>query len=361
MTAGVAGLRSSHPRRVPRPGQLLHEVRSRRGPPPIDETTVRRVLNRYGEAPGGPLAALPVGCRSDNVVVTTATGTLVVKRYPARAAGDTIRHEHSIILRAARGDIPVAPLRTSLDGDTYCAVDDRYFAVTDLVEGVSFTGCYLHASRASHLFRDAGRLLASLHDELEAFRPSGRHHLGLGSLPRPPGDGADACLRSLEGLRRPGAGAYSSVTERWLVDRSSMIADAIGELSDRLAQRELAVGIIHGDFGLHNLTYARDGGATIHDFELARVDALLIDVVVVLSRSSPRRGRAFLEGYRSVRELGSADWETLPDLWQHYRLCGAVRSWQNFRDQGGERRLTAARQRVEEAERVAGSGLGAWE
>jgi Ser/Thr protein kinase RdoA (MazF antagonist) len=361
MSTDVPTLAVSPPRRVPRPGQLLHEIRSRQRPPPIGGTTVRTVLNHYGEDAGGPLAALPVGWRSDNVVVTTATGTLVIKRYPARAAGETILHEHSIARRAAKGDIPVAPLRTSLGGDTFCAVDDRYFAVADLVEGVSFTGCYLSAARASQLSHDAGRLLASFHDELEGFRPLGRHHLGLGASKRLPGAGTDACLRSLEGLRRLGVGESRSVTERWLAERSAMIADAIVELNHRLSQRDLAVGIIHGDFGLHNLTYARDGEATIHDLELARLDPLLIDVVIVLSRSSPRRGRAFLEGYRSVRELGSADWNALPDLWQHYRLCGAVRSWQNFRDQGGERRLAAARQRVEEAERVAREGVGAWE
>jgi Ser/Thr protein kinase RdoA (MazF antagonist) len=155
--------------------------------------------------------------------------------------------------------------------------------------------------------------------------------------------------------------ATSDGTEAWLVTRREAIGDAIRDLDLRLGQRQLAVGVIHGDFGLHNLTYARDGSPTVHDLELARIDRLLIDVVVVLSRSSIRCGRAFLAGYHAVREVDGADWEALPELWQHYRLCGAVRSWQNFRDQGGERRLTAARERVEEAARVASHGISAWE
>jgi Ser/Thr protein kinase RdoA (MazF antagonist) len=348
--------------RLPTPRTLARRVRSRRSAPPIADATIRAVLARYDLDVAGAPSVLPVGKRSDNVVVSTNADTLVVKRYPTRAASNTIRHEHSIALHLAARDFPVAPLRTTREGATWCTVEDRHFSVTRLVEGVSLSGYYLPPATGAQLHRTAGTLLARFHDELAGFEPDGRHHLGLQGRSSRPGPMADECLAFLDQLREE-VDLTSAVngTERWLVARNGAIGARIRELDDRLADRELAIGVIHGDYGLHNLTFARDGTPTVHDLELARVDPLLIDLVVVLSRTGHRAGRDFLSGYLEMRPMGRADWETMPDLWQHYRLCGAVRSWRNFRDQGDGRRLVAARQRVEEATRVAVRGVGVWE
>jgi Ser/Thr protein kinase RdoA (MazF antagonist) len=350
------------PWRMPSPGKLARTLRSRRSAPAFGAPTVRAVSSRYGLEPLGPTRALPEGARSDNLIVPTATGAVVVKRYPARAAVLAIQHEHSIARRLAVCGFPVAPLRTGLDGASWCTVEDRHFAVSDLVEGVSLSGCYLPPTSRASLHRTAGALLAWFHTELIDFDPEGHHHLGLQTRSPRAGGMAEEPLAALRRLERDVASTGpTDRTERWLADRAEMIGAHLCELAERLSQRELTIGVIHGDYGLHNLTFTREGQPTVHDLELARVEPLLVDVIVVLSRSSRRCGRAFLEGYRSIRSIPSADWDALPDLWQHYRLSGAVRSWRNFRDQGGLRRLATARQRVEESARIAAQGVGAWQ
>jgi Ser/Thr protein kinase RdoA (MazF antagonist) len=350
------------PRRVPSPGKLARTLRAHRSAPAFAEPTVRAVVARYGLELAGSSRALPEGARSDNLMVPTASGTVVVKRYPARAAVPAIQHEHSISRRLAAGGYPVAPLRTGLDGSTWCTVEDRHFAVSGLVEGVSLSGCYLSPTGDAPLYRTAGALLAWFHTELIDFDPEGHHHLGLQMRSPHAGGMVEAPLAALERLERDVvASGLTNRTERWLAARTELIGAHLREVAARLAQCELTIGVIHGDYGLHNLTFTREGQPTVHDLELARVEPLLVDVIVVLSRSSRRCGRAFLEGYRSIRSIPSADWDALPDLWQHYRLSGAVRSWRNFRDQGGLRRLATARHRVEESARIAAQGVGAWQ
>jgi Ser/Thr protein kinase RdoA (MazF antagonist) len=346
------------PRRLPRVGRVVHEQRARRRPPPLDVATVDAVLRAYGLATAGGPRVLPLGWRSDNVVVTTPAGPAVVKRYRTRTAAAAIVHEHAITARAWSAGLPVAPPWRTESGATTCTVGDRTYAVAGYVDGVSLSGCHLTPRAAARAHHDAGVLLAAFHSELLGFRPTGRHHLGVhGDGPLADADTAQA-LEAIERSREESDPAHEA--QRWLVTHSDRVGDRIAQLETELAERGPVIGIIHGDYGLHNLTFADHAPPTVHDFELARRDRLLIDVIVVLSRSTVPAGRAFLAGYGAVRELTPADREVLPILWQHYRLTGAVRSWVNHVDQGDDRRLSAARRRVLEADHVAEHGVAPW-
>lgn len=346
---------------VPRPTRMVDGLLARRRPVPLDPGTVRVVLAAYGLATTGPLAVLPLGQRSDLVVAPTAAGRVVVKRYPAHVVEDEIRHEHAIAGRLAAVGFPIAPLHANRRGTTMTKLAGDRYAVTSLVDGVSVAGCYLTRRARREIFRDAGAVLARFHDALEGFRPEGRHHLEtVGADGRWDG-GADQYRVILDTLAATAARAPADEHERWLLERRTEIGDAIQRLDAVLDGRRLDLGVIHGDFGIHNLTYATDGRATVHDLELARRDLLLIDVAVVLSCSQVGTGRAFLEGYASARPLDAERWTVLAEVWEHYRWCGAVRSWNNYRRLGDARRLTAARQRVEEARQLASEGLAAWE
>jgi Ser/Thr protein kinase RdoA (MazF antagonist) len=345
------------PRRLPRPGRLLGAVRARWHEPPIAATTVTEALARYDVAAVGEPRPLPMGWRSDNVVVATSGGEVVLKRYPSRKVVDAIVHEHSVTNRLHTRGFPVAPMWRTRTGTTWAVVDGRCFGVTERVSGVSLGSCFLTRQDRSRLFREAGRLLAHFHDELEGFRPAGRHHLGLRARDL---RSVETCRADLDELRRTRPESGPNETERWLLDHSDWMADLLAELDERLAGCRLRTGVIHGDFGLHNLTFGTHAEPTVHDLELARLERLLLDLVVVLSRSPVRYGRIFLAGYDDVHRVTAEDVEVLPDLWQHYRLSGAVRSWANHRQLGGDARLETARRRVGEVARVAREGVAAW-
>ena len=92
--------------------------------------------------------------------------------------------------------------------------------------------------------------------------------------------------------------------------------------------------MIHGDFGIHNLAFRRDGTVVVFDFELARLEWRLVDLVIVLSRALPESGRAFLHGYRQVNEITPTEWGPSPRSGEFHLLAGAVRSWRNFPRRG---------------------------
>jgi Ser/Thr protein kinase RdoA (MazF antagonist) len=87
----------------------------------------------------------------------------------------------------------------------------------------------------------------------------------------------------------------------------------------------------------------------------------MVDLAVVLSRVDVTSGRAFLAGYRALAPIPTDEWRLLPDVWRFYRLCGAIRSWHTFAMRGGHERLSTARTRVEEADRISQHRLAPWE
>ncbi|MFA9432467.1 phosphotransferase enzyme family protein [Egicoccus sp. AB-alg2] len=344
---------------VPKPGRLARSVTVGRRPVPLDEATTRAVLQPHALAPTGQAATLPLGRRNDTVLVDTARGRVVVRRYPARLASEEVRHEHAIADEARRRGVPVPAVLRTRSGDSWVEVDGARYGVSAFVDGRSYSGCLLSPGVAADLHRTAGRLLARFHLELAGFRPAGRHHLG-DELERVTPGGLRACLQTLDWLVRTGVGRRDEDAERWLAARGGRLAADLVHLDQRLRQLPLDRGVIHGDYGLHNVTFASDGHVTMHDLELARRDLLLVDLAAVLSRSSVRSGRAFLAGYQELRPLDDEAWAALPDLWRHYRLCGAVRSWHNHRRWGGRQRLETARRRLLEADRVARRGVDPW-
>lgn len=362
MTSATAG--TAPPRvRLARPGRVLDVARARLRRPGIDRDTADAVLGRYGFGASGGVENLPFGWRNRSVVVRTPRGRWVLKRYRDRWAVLTIVHEHSILQHLETVGFPAVRVASTPAGETLVETDRGRFALFGFEEGVNVAGYVLPRRRRLRLWGDAGRLLARLHRDVEGFVPAGSHHLGFVGA-----DGERARdlawhLRALEGLARapdPAAGGEVGDHARWLRGNAARVADRIVALDRTLAEAPLARSVIHGDYGIHNLLVHRDGSLTLHDFELARLDWRLVDLVAVLSRIPPRSGKAFLDGYDAVSGTAGEERRFLSEVWQHYRLCGAVGSWSTYARFGGERRLLTARRRIEEADRISLEGIGAW-
>jgi len=349
--------------RVARPGRVLDLARARLRRPGIDRDTAEAVLRRYGLGASGRVENLPFGWRNRSVVVRTPRGRWVLKRYRDQWAIPTMVHEHSILRHLEAVGFPAVRVASTPDGETFVETDRGRFALFGFEDGVNVAGYLLPRRRRLRLWGDAGRLLARLHRDVEGFVPAGRHHLGFAG---PGGERARDLtwhLRALEDLAHapdPTTGGEAGDHARWLRGNAARLADRIVALDRTLAEAPLARSVIHGDYGIHNLLVHRDGSLTLHDFELARLDWRLIDLVAVLSRISPRCGKAFLDGYDAVSGTSGEERRFLSEVWQHYRLCGAVGSWSTYARFGDERRLLTARRRVEEADRIFREGIGAW-
>jgi Ser/Thr protein kinase RdoA (MazF antagonist) len=346
---------------LPTPGRLIERARTRLSPPPVDHWTLIEVLDRYGLAAIGRGRSVPLGWRNQNLIVGTNAGRKVVKRYRESSEAPAIVHEHSVLRYLASVGFPAPRLRSTPGGQTLVSLDGRYFAVSDFIEGINLASYFFSRGTWLRLAEAAGQVLARLHQALQGFSPSGGHELGFTSFTGARARDASWHLYQLDVLTTAtGGSSGSSAGSGWLAKNAARIGEDIAELDETLREAPLSRVVVHGDFGLHNLMFRRDGSATVLDFELARLEWRLVDLAIVLSRLGVAQGRAFLAGYRGVYDIPSDEWRFLPDVWRFYRLCGAIRSWHKFTSLGGHNRLRTARSRVEEADRVSDHRLDPW-
>lgn len=338
---------------LPRPGRLLQYARARLYSPEMPAASARLILGLYGLELTGPPENLPLGWRNRNVVVHTDAGKKVLKRYREAWPATTIAYEHSILRRLEEVDFPAPRLVPTRDNKSLVSHNGHNYAVFDFVHGTNFAAMYLGRAARTRLTTKAGATLAQLHRQLAGFLPEGEHHLGYSSYSA--GRRRDLAwhlerLATLPEKSKGLADRQAREDARWLSQRSERIAEKLRQLDALLEQSALPRLVIHGDYGIHNLQFEDDGAVTVHDFELARLEWRLVDLVTVLSRLDFESSRHFMAAYQSEYPLSAEEWQCFPYVWQYYRLRGAVQYWHNHFHLGGDRRLAAARQRVKEAD-----------
>jgi Ser/Thr protein kinase RdoA (MazF antagonist) len=243
-------------------------------------------------------------------------------------------------------------------------VQDRVFGVFDLVQGTNYSLNYLMRSDRMALTRTAGRTLAQLHQSLENCVPDGQHHMGFASLTGTRHrdvawhtvkieelQGRSAALDEPEAASRAGS----------LVARAERLLEEITTLEHRLSQAEFPRLVIHGDYGLHNLLFDGRDMAVVVDFELARLDWRLNDLISVLGKHRYRGGHydldsmeTFVRAYTSVFPLTADERDLLVDAWRLYKLQAAVQYWNSyFETSGPVRKLESAIDSLGQADLVA--------
>jgi Ser/Thr protein kinase RdoA (MazF antagonist) len=338
-------------------------VAARRRPPAIPPERCNEVLAAYGLTLTRAPENIPFGRRNQNVVVTTPAGRKVLRRYRGNAVPGSVAHEHAVLAELERRGFPAVRLERTTASDTVVTHDGDLYALFDFEDGANLASYVLPGtSSRTRILTAAGGTLAQLHRELAGFTPATAHHLGYEPVTEEPAHDLSWYLDVLAELpaRTPVAGAAGRSQHQALAGRSQQLTSWLTGLHERLAQAELPRVLIHGDYGVHNLLFRSDGTAVVTDFELARRDWRLIDLIIVLSRIPIDRGQSFVAGYRQREAIADDEWRHLSDVWQHYKLTGAIRSWHNHFTHGGEQRLATARARVAEADRVAAQAVSPW-
>jgi Ser/Thr protein kinase RdoA (MazF antagonist) len=338
---------------LPRPGRVAQYLQAKLGSPRIGTHTAQEVLARYGLKLVRPPRNLPFGWRSRNVIVETSSGNKVLKLYRSGSRLPAIRHEHSIISHLNSVHFPVPRLLLTQANETVVRHDGEFYGLFDYLEGTNLASSILLRSHQRSLMAAAGKILAQYHHELEGFQPSGEHHLGYQSLTQARlRDWAwhETQLRRLPDRSKQIADPRDQANARWLTQNADRISDRLAHLGEYIENVQLPRLAIHGDFGIHNLSYRQDGTLTMHDFELARIEWRLIDIVVVLSRLRLERSHEFMAAYQAEYPLTAKEWHFLPEVWQLYKLSGAVSYWNTYVEYGGSYRLAAARERIGDAD-----------
>lgn len=345
---------------VPRPGIVVESIRAAIHPPSVPSHEVDAVLGRHGLVRSGRIRNFALGWRSSIVSVDTPRGRRVVKRYRAGWEEETIRHEHAVLAQLERVGFPAVRAVAPPGSDPLVTLGDARFVVFEFVAGRSMTGRYMTSRARRSLFHHMGMTLGQLHRALDGFVPANKHHLGYATADGPAPRDLEWHIGALRDLMQTSIGRPEERELRDAVASSRQIEERLVTLDRQLSGAELDTGVIHGDFGPHNVIFDAEGRAVVHDFELARVDLRMTDLVGGVSRWRPEACLAYIEGYRASRPGAAADIAALPVVWEQVRLTGAIQSWHTYRLQGGPDRLETARQRMDEALALQRGGAPEW-
>ncbi|HWQ14619.1 MAG TPA: phosphotransferase [Roseiflexaceae bacterium] len=343
--------------RLPRPDRLYQRLSGRQLA--VEEgARLQAVLAHYGLRAEGEARAPGGEGRSRSLIVATAAGTKIVKRYKASVEQEAIAHEHSILLRLAALGFPAPRLCATTDGATLVWHEDGAYAVFDYIAGYFQYHNYLFPpGQVRRFIAAAGEALAALHAALRDFTPAGRNVNGFvardGGRWRDRGwfeEQLEQCRQEL--LARP-AHELSGL-RRAVTAHAGWVAARLAALEEQLGQAGLPRLIIHGDYGPYNLLFRPGAPVVILDFELARLDWRLTDLAAALRYFasgrlgfSAGRARCFLAAYASRCPLERAELRLLAPVWQYLTLRRLIVCWRRAASTGARHWADESRTRLE--------------
>ncbi|MEM2125340.1 MAG: phosphotransferase [Candidatus Methanosuratincola sp.] len=302
----------------------------------------------------GSLRNLTVNKRNRNLIIETTSGKKVLKQYWQGWPDAVIVFEHSILKRLAELNFPAPRLCQTKDHATYINHLGQNYSVFDYQEGNNYSSNYLLRAHRLHLMAKAGHTLANLHRQLDGFLPEGQHHSGFKSYSE--GRWRDMAwhIDKVAELKEKSRYLVDQEAKRhaeWLIQNIDHVIEELSQLEETLNQTPLKRLVIHGDYGLHNLHFHRDGTVTPLDFESARLEWQLRDLVNCLGRLRFSNGefdlasiRNFLASYRNEYPLQHGEARLFPRIWRYCKLQDVVKYWNSFFEtQGPVRKLISAR------------------
>lgn len=339
---------------IPNSKQVMGSISTRWRAPSVDEDALSVILDQYGLSLQSKARSLSGHSRNSLIYLPTTAGKKVLKYYRSDWSASTVQHEHSILEQLEKVDFMAPRLMKTPHGDTCIRIGDRYVAIMDFIDGTNYASRYLLNSHRLRLIAVSGASLGRFHRSLAGFLPGGRHHLGFAGFEGKRQRDLDWHLEKLDELNNKDLPKEATESDReilaMLARRSTEIIERLSCLEDMLTLVDLPRLVIHGDFGLHNLIFKSDGNVALIDFELARLEWRLSDLVITLPRLRASSQAVFLNAYHTECPLSSDEWHYLPEVWQLRMLQGAVQYWNNYFELGDTRRLAGARHRLEQAD-----------
>lgn len=336
---------------LPRPQRLYPWlIRSYRGRLSIDTAKVEEVLAEYGLALIDRPRPASGGVRNINLIVNTSRGKGILKRYRESLGISTIIQEHSILKYLAQIGFPATRLVGTKSGHTLVQQGKNRYALFDFVDGGFRSFDYIALPRQTRKYiAIAGEMLAILHDKLTDFVPQGYNPDGFKSKT---GDRwrdiewfmnkLTFCLEKTS-LQNENRGKYRYA---WLLQRARELENILFHNTSVLNNTDLPRQIIHKDYNLGHLLFRKNAPPVIIDFEIARLDWRLVDIIngwqgfcKTRSGYSPNKMRVFLYSYQTHMPLTATELEFIPAVWKFLQIRECIHYWYEYSLTGGDKML----------------------
>jgi Ser/Thr protein kinase RdoA (MazF antagonist) len=299
------------------------------------------------------------GNRSENFVINTSSGKKLLKRYNPKLNQTTIIHEHSILNYLSSSNFPSPRLISNKLDKTLTFNDNRYYALFDFIEGLYQCRDYiLFPNQIRKYLTIAGEMLSLLHKKLINFKPEGCNPDGFKSKSGDRKRNLEWHLSKLEQCRNMTSKAdkMREINKKIeIFNRSDYFKKKLIKLDSRLKEADLPKVTIHGDYGFYNILFRKEGPPVVIDFEMARLEWRMVDIVRALYyldfvgfcrnnvKSNFKKINTFANAYQKNLELTGDEIKLFPDIWEYLNIKGAIVSWHTYCQNGKDSALMGLR------------------
>ncbi len=328
---------------LPRPDRLITRIRARRTKPSIDPVNLDQLLGEYNLELINKAHVPPGRGRSKSIIIDTDHGRKIVKRYKDTVSNSMIEYEHSIVefLRSTGYQVP--NLVTSTSGSTVTTSGSARYVLFDFIEGgFHYHNYWFPPSQEKKYISASGKSLADLHKGLKDFIPRGNNPNGFTGQDGDRGRNLDWYLEQLSDNQKQftgTSGGKSPQAENILHSQTGNIQESLVELENEINQANLPKQIIHGDYGPYNILFKDNKIIAVLDFELARLDWRITDLVYALPRFAETRFgfdfnkvNCLIDSYRSIYRIENIELQLIPRIWKYFRLKRCIVCWSRYHD-----------------------------
>jgi homoserine kinase type II len=348
---------------LPRPQRLYPWLRSYHGRPSIDTAKVGEVLTEYGLALISRPKPASGGFRNKSLLVNTVRGKGILKRYQESLGQSTIIQEHSILEYLAQIGFPATRLVSTKAGQTLVQRGKKRYVLFDFVEGGFRSYDYISLPKQTRQYiAIAGEMLAILHEKLRDFVPQGYNPDGFKSKTGDRWRNDEWFINKLtfcveKTLQRNKNNRKHKSSS--LIQRARDLENILVHNTSMLNSADLPRQIIHKDYGPSNLLFRKNAPPVVLDFEIARLDWRIVDIISAWqgfcetrSGYSLNKMKIFLDSYQTHMPLISAEIELIPAVWEFLEIRGCINYWHNYCSTGDKVSLDRACQSFNKLEWV---------
>ncbi len=338
---------------LPRPDRLFHNLISRQQRPQIDLTVIKEVMAQYDLEIIVVPKILSGGNRSSSLLIHTPQGKKVLKRYIGSLTDSTIVYEHSILTYLGQIDFPAPRLVATGAGEVLVRHGEHRYALFDFIEGgFQYFNYVLLPEQTRQFIILAGEMLANLHNKLKKLVLQGYNPDGFKSQ-------SEDRWRNLEWIMGKLACCVAETPRLnknlnnsqadFLLQQAGHLEQSLRQFDEVLKEAALPRLIIHADYGPYNLLFRKNGPPVILDFEMARLDWRVTELIDAWYRFGyDKLGFRFnkmkwlLDAYQTHFPITEQEWQYIPTVWKYLNIWRGIVNWHLYCETGAASYLTKA-------------------
>ena len=315
---------------------------------------INTIIKEYGLKIKNKPTVIHGGIRNFTIILDTYDGKFVLKRYQEALGESTILQEHSILNYLKMINFPSVRLMKTKNGHTLVKKDKKRFAIFEYINKnyVSHDNLLFYLQENLYI-KNAGKILAFLHKSLRTFKPCKFNPDGFDPMSGKRvrdnnwfGEKLEYCVKNTVNKRNE----RYKLQYKTLMDKVKTAHKILKEKTIILNNIDLQKQVIHKDYSPNHILYRPNGLPIVIDFEIARFDWRVIDIIDGFGnfckdrkgRYSFRKMKLFYGAYQSNNLLNENECHYIVDIWKLMLVWSCIWFWHDHCKTGAKNTINIA-------------------